>query len=110
MNSLAALFSFQGTDRPKATRRSPGELPFRDGLSILRNPRFGVNENLRQTPTYGPFLRAPWRIPTLGARVAPGFRMLERACPVKGKRMIGPPIVSVKAKGRRKRARSSAFS
>jgi hypothetical protein len=35
MNSLAALFSFQGTDRPKATRRSPGELPFRDGLATL---------------------------------------------------------------------------
>jgi len=47
MNSLAALFSFQGTDRPKATRRSAGELPFRDGLMILRNPRLRVNENRR---------------------------------------------------------------
>jgi hypothetical protein len=47
MNSLAALFSFQGTDRPKATRRSPGELPFRDGLMILRNPGLPVNENRR---------------------------------------------------------------
>jgi len=48
MNSLAALFSFQGTDRPKATRRSPGELPFRDGLATLWNPGAAVNENLRQ--------------------------------------------------------------
>jgi hypothetical protein len=31
MISLAALFSFQGTDRPKATRRSPGEPRFETG-------------------------------------------------------------------------------
>jgi hypothetical protein len=52
MNSLAALFSFQGTDRPKATRRSPGELPFRDGLMILRNPRLRVNENRRRNADF----------------------------------------------------------
>jgi len=67
MNSLAALFSFQGTDRPKATRRSPGELPFRDGLMILRNPERGVNQNLDRPPVlavFRPMKRSlPPRIP-----------------------------------------------
>ena len=37
MISLAALFSFQGTDRPKATRRTPGAPVLRRKLDLTKN-------------------------------------------------------------------------
>jgi hypothetical protein len=37
MNSLAALFSFQGTDRPRATRRTSGAPVMRRKLDLTKN-------------------------------------------------------------------------
>lgn len=66
MNSLAALFSFQGTDRPRATRRTSGAPVHETEISSYEKSRCPVKD----------FLALPGRARRrLRRGSAPGFRV-----------------------------------
>jgi hypothetical protein len=97
MISLAALFSFQGTDRPKATRRSPGEPRLETGWQSYEIPGSLSMKIVAETQIFRDLpLASRRKLPIRGRKLRPEIPYDEKSLSREGNGMIGPARPAVK--------------